>query len=462
MVVCDSETMEPEERFEVKFPSDARTRFNEIAHGLVDEIKSFGEQEPPQRRNSKIHPVARIQAEDIIGPVVVHQASTDRYGNEIGRCWISNGLKVGLEGPEYERLSQLVRKLAGVKPIRGHVSEKFLLDEVFDWLQARYEGKCDDDLVDYIEKLCSISIKNHEVWIPIYRTYSPYDFVIGEVQFHTISQAILDQWYSRFSEEDLRDPNLASFINRERASMQGSIAACIKVRAERVMASEVAQDAANQAIGLLRFLSPVNFTCQLVSYCMPLGKENILQTRELFIESGRIKGASKRSIEQGPAGWNVDEDFQVWPGLLEALSDLSSRRHSTNFKRDLYGALQLHSGHTVATDIAQKILYVTAAIESILIRDSNEPIQKNLGERLAFVVGDTVKERKEIVAIVDKFYRVRSDLFHHGRVVKTEHLSVVDDFFSKVWFAFLRLIAQSDQYTTKDLLITALEERKLT
>jgi hypothetical protein len=189
--------------------------------------------------------------------------------------------------------------------------------------------------------------------------------------------------------------------------------------------------------------------------------ENTLQIRQLIVEAGKIKGASKRSIEQGPASWDVDGDFQVWPGLLSALSDLSSHREATNFMRDLYGALQLHSGHTVATEISQKILYVTAAIESILIRDSNEPIQKNLGERLAFLAGDNVNERKGIVANVDKFYRVRSDLFHHGRIVKPEHLSTVDDFFFRVWFALVRLIAQRDQYTTKDMLIAALEERKL-
>jgi len=54
------------------------------------------------------------------------------------------------------------------------------------------------------------------------------------------------------------------------------------------------------------------------------------------------------------------------------------------------------------------MLFVAAAIESLLLKDPHEPIQKSLGERMAFLIGHSLAERKEIVKAVEGFYRIRS------------------------------------------------------
>jgi len=71
----------------------------------------------------------------------------------------------------------------------------------------------------------------------------------------------------------------------------------------------------------------------------------------------------------------------------------------------LYDVLQLHSRSSIAAGVSHKIVFVIAAIESLLLKDSNEPIQKNLGERMAFIIGESLEERKKIVANVEDFYR---------------------------------------------------------
>jgi hypothetical protein len=107
------------------------------------------------------------------------------------------------------------------------------------------------------------------------------------------------------------------------------------------------------------------------------------------------------------------------------------------------------------------MVFVIAAIESLLLKDSNEPIQKNLGERMAFIVGKTLDERKPIVANVDEFYRIRSRLIHHGREATARDTAVIDAFFFNVWWTFRHLLASVDQYKTKTDLISTLEDRKL-
>ncbi len=453
--------MKSQERFKVEFHPDARARFIELAQEVLKSVRSFGIARSSPSGTAEIHPVANITANDVTGKIRVIESSSNLLLGERGRYWTSNGLRVGWEGPEFDAIKDLVRKFENSIPIKGRVSNRFLLDEIFNWLRETLEAKRSDTLPEYISERCSNEIRDYEIWVPVYRTYSASDFAIGDVEFRIVSKALLDQWYAHIPEGEAKKPETAQRINRKRARIQGSIAARVRIKAEVNKAREVAQSAANEAVGILRFLSPVNWTCKLVSHCLPVGKENTRQAMELFIEDDAVKNVVEATIEEGPPGWNIDEARQTFQGLLEALHKLTLNRNSTEFKSDLYATLLLHSRHSVAVEIPHKIVFLVAAIESLLIKDSREPIQKNLGERMAFIVGNSLAERKDVVRNVEEFYRVRSAFFHHGRSVEPQDTDIVDKFFFNVWLCLSRLLAQVDQYETKDKLLSVLEDRKL-
>jgi hypothetical protein len=196
-----------------------------------------------------------------------------------------------------------------ISSVRSHTKLffPFLEDEVFNWLRETLERQRTDSLAEHIAQRCLQEIEEHDIWIPVNRTYSAQDFALADVEFRTISKQMMDTWSERLFEGGEIDQGTALAIHRERSRMQGGLAARIKVRAELQKAKEIAHSAANQAVALLRFLSPVNWTCRIVSYCLPLGWENILQTVELFVKDGVIADSSKGVIDQGPAGWNIDE-----------------------------------------------------------------------------------------------------------------------------------------------------------
>jgi hypothetical protein len=450
-----------EETAEVQFHPDAAARFNELARDILQSVSSFGPFEPAPSGTSQLHPVAEIPASDIIGEIKIEKTAINRLGEEVGRYWNSKGLRVGWEGDGFERIKELARKFAGATPVKGQVSETFLCNEVFIWLRATLERQRTDSLTDYIAERCCGVIEDHEIWIPVHRTYSTQDFALGDVEFRTVSKAMMDDWFGRLFPEGIKDPAAALAINRERSHIQAGIAAKVRVKAERQKAREIAQSAANESIGLLRFLSHVNWTCRIVSYCAPLGKESTLQSVELFVKDGSILNRQKAVIDQGPPGWNIDEARQLCPGLLEELQKLAEDRRSTEFRRDLYDALQLHSRNSVSVAVSHKIVFVIAAIESLLLKDSSEPIQKNLGERMAFIIGKNLEQRKPVVVNVEEFYRIRSRLIHHGREASDKDIAVIDAFFFNVWWTFRHLLATMDQYKTKADLISALEDKKL-
>lgn len=104
-------------------------------------------------------------------------------------------------------------------------------------------------------------------------------------------------------------------------------------------------------------------------------------------------------------------------------------------------------------------MFTLAALESILLRDSNEPIQKNLGERMAFVIGKNIDERKAIIKNVEEIYKYRSAFVHHGQTPR--HLASLDSFLVYAWTTMINLLGAVDHYRTKAALLGALEDRKM-
>lgn len=449
----------------IEFHEHAAARFSELAQDILGKVGSFGRMQPSHPGTPlEIHLAATFAAKDIIGEIRWQESAVNGLGQETGRFWESGGHRVGWDGDNFQAIQQLASRLATSAPLKGRVSHRFVLDQVFTWLRVTLEQKRVDSLSEFIAARCSEEIKDHEIWVPVYRTYSGREFPMGNVRFRIISKEILERWYERIPEEvRQRNPAIVDKLNRERSALQGTLAVQVNVTAEPQKAAETAQAAADEAIALLRFLSTVNWTCRITSHCLPIGRENTRTSLDLVVENDRIQSISQAAVQEGPAAWNVDEDERspVHPGLREALHQLAVDKDKSKFRTDLYGALQLHARNSVASEVAHKLVFVVAAIESFLLKDAREPIQKNLGERMAFLTGTTVDERKDVIKNVDDFYNIRSGLIHHGRDVREEDKEIVDKFFFNVWFTFYRLLAQVDHFQTRNDLFTMLENRKL-
>src|SRR3984957_17280287 len=236
--------MKDEKPSKLGFHPEAAARFAKLAEEALKSVRSFASIEMPRTTAAEIHPVAHFTTEDVIGEIKVVESSFNGLGEETGRYWTSNGLRVGWEGNTFEAIKGLADRMGNTTPIKGQASSKFMLDETFIWLRETLEGKRSEPLPVHIGERCLTEIKDYEIWVPIYRTYSAADFEIGEVGFRTVSKVLLDEWYARIPQDVANKPEVAHAINRKRARIQGSIAACIRVKAEVQKAREIAQSAA--------------------------------------------------------------------------------------------------------------------------------------------------------------------------------------------------------------------------
>jgi hypothetical protein len=94
----------------------------------------------------------------------------------------------------------------------------------------------------------------------------------------------------------------------------------------------------------------------------------------------------------------------------------------------------------------------------MLLRNDTEPVQKNIGERMGFIVKKTAEERKKMVRVVDEVYKIRSSFVHHGQKIKESQ--VIEEFMFCAWSLFLILIAESGKYSRRESMFDAIDNVK--
>ena len=256
-------------------------------------------------------------------------------------------------------------------------------------------------------------------------------------------------------------PNRAEIIlliNSKRSKWQGSLAACIRIKGEQQKAIQLARAAAEHSISLLNFLSPANGNSRLTSFCTILGFETLRTATHLYVLNGSISTYKECTVDEQNADFFINVHVPICKQTILALDDLASDR-STDFRYRLYDALIIYSRQAQASDLSAKLIFALSALESILLKDANEPIQKNLGERMAFLVRESVDERKEIVRNIAEVYKARSSFVHHGNSIK--HQEALDRFLVTAWETFSRLLLLKDKYKTKAALLDSLEDMKM-
>jgi hypothetical protein len=436
---------------------EAAKRCDQLSQDILQTVKVFEMKRRSQQATVDVYPAYTVPPEDILsGPKFMFEV--DELGDRVGVLWMSENMRVGWTNATFQPIKDLVRLMARCKSMKNLVSDEFLMDETVEWLRGTLERKRGDTLSDYIARRCQTEIKTYEIWMPIFRTYSTRQFNISDVTFQTISKAIMDEWWSRIPPHVLAEPAAINALKSKRSKLQGALAACVTVRAERIKAVQLAKVSGKNALSLLRFLSPANLNSRLTSYSSVSESAMLSTAFQLFVKESTIQEIQQGVDDKRQSDWDLDAAIELRPGVLEAIADLALNT-STEFRENLYDALILYARQSQATELSDKLLFTTAALESMLLRDSNEPIQKNLGERMAFLIGQSIDERKQIVENVDVIYKARSAFVHHGQTPRDQE--ALDYFLPNAWATFGTLLGLVKRCETKAALISLLEDRKM-
>ncbi len=372
----------------------------------------------------------------------------------------------GLFDENYKELIRLAENLQRTKGVSEFVSVKLLIDLIFEWIANFYTGKTGLSMCEYVLPKCEEKIIRSELWFPVHRTLIEKEIPIGKIVFKVITKQMIDDWQSALEPHIIGNKEQAQVrFDKDRENLQGFAAATMEVEAEPERAFEIAFDEAEKAISLLRFYTGSAFYPRLVSHCVLLGREHYEGYTLLKVNDGRIQGYSEQSLDRNSpftkiSSEAVEENFQH--GLKE-LSALLTKDNRTEFEEELLNAVIQYSKSCLAKDISDKLIYILVALESILLKDNNEPIQKNIGERMAVLFGQTMEQRKLIIKNVLQTYGLRSSFIHHGKKMSFENNDTLTEFMINTWETLVRIVQIVTHYSgiTRQQFFDMVEEKRL-
>lgn len=448
------------------FHPDAHRSFAERAQTLLDLVPANAPPTAGPDLPSGFAPdvpiAGRITDADLAG--IARRRLYDADGTQVGlQVALPDGY-VSFEGSQYLELRALTESIHNTPAMRDCVSFGTLHDWVADWMLESHLAKRADPLPDYLLERRAEAVGLYRVMVPLHEPFIEVPFAIGKVTFAPLDRKSLESWFTIPESIKVKDrTEVEQHLASRRKRLQGRTAAINEVEAERQLAEETAYDKADLAASMLRLFSKGMFFPRVRSGCVPMGRAVIEKRYVLVIRDGEFLGASDAFADmQSTASWMLDRRMiaQDLP-YLTRLGALLDAKSPTDFERDVLRAVLLYSRAALSREVSEKLVYLFAAAESLLLRSESEPVQSAVSERIAFVIGRDAADRAQTASLVKTVYGLRSRFVHHGRDAdKPTDLTAVKQLLFSIWHFFYHVVWSTKQFASKNDFLDALERRK--
>lgn len=436
--------------------------YNEKALGLLRNlvVRPLG---PPANTNPTwrpdVHVAASVPYQDIRN---LKTSRSDREGKEASKAFYHEGKTVEISGDGYQTLKRVAEGMQKTPDLRDSVSMSVLTSSIFDWIEARYKQVTTVSMTEYVLDQVKARIQEYEVWIPIAATRVQSSFEFGNMRIQTVTRAMLDQWET---ESRQTHPEASSaldvFFPRWRKAILGLAAATIQLRGEPQRAYELASAEAERTLALLRCLSHYSCFPFTVSNSVPLGQETPKGYQYFMTQEGRIAFSSSGFKGTPYDEWRIDNaDLALMRSSLgmEKFSALLKEKKATSFQKVLLNALQLYGRSSTLKEPADKLSYIFASLEALLIADRTQSVN-DLADRLVMFVDKAPAGRKDALRTIRTVYARRLS-FVHSELTRQD-LQTLEKFMVIVWTFFINVIGNANKYKSRLDFINAIDNLKL-
>ncbi len=382
-------------------------------------------------------------------------------GQTVGRYFPRNGQLVALRENGYRLLRRLVEKVAAAKPFSSGLSDQFLEVEIFKWWRATVREEARIPLSAHLLKVCAEAVAPRRLLVPLSNLEIERPFQLGDVLVTPLGSRLFDDFgadgVARFPEagSGIRDE-----AHRMRQEYGHLTAVCVDVIGEREFANQRARAVAFDMADFFRFMSPAAASRNIVFACFPYGCEHEPSTTVIEVVDDKMAHFSEGALNQGFFRWKLsfnELDGHMKDGFRNC-AVFFGQDPPTGFERRVKTAISAYAQGIAATDIRNRLIYAMSAAEHLLLRDDNEPIQSNVGERMAFLIASEADERREIVANFKKAYGFRSRQVHHLATINDE--DVLDRFFEHMFMMLTAAMDNMPRYKEHAVFLDALDRIK--
>jgi hypothetical protein len=445
--------------------SSAKENFDNKAMSFLTSVKKLPrviERSPDI--SSDMHVSASITEMEIIGEL--KELICDYRGKTIGRIFIFDNERYGLEGADYQELNKLAESVQRISIFRDKLSQKYIEETLFSWVENSFKsrGSFQHKFTDFLLGEAELVVKPITIRIPIALTFVEQPFKFCNATIKNISKEMVDEMASvsnNFTDAEQKK-NLERYFLDFRKNYQGYAAVELKVECEpdyavdfSLMASKRITDLLGIYSGALLFpdikcLSKIKGTEILEQYniLVDFGNNDIqMNSGMLDLASGQIRKISK-------------DDLDGYESCgLGLLSNIAVKVNPTEFEAAVLTMAFIYSKAAFTSEALEKLVYILSALESILLKSENEPIQQNIAERLAVFTSNELSERKAIIKNFKRVYGFRSKYLHHGQT--SSELGELKIFFHNVWVFYVKLLKNSGRFVKKIEFLNAIDDHKL-
>ncbi len=451
---------------ELTIHPDAASNFNNNALSLLELCKeSRYNFERPKPKSSFPEPYIAAQITDKDIESIGYLGMKNSVGESVAKYFTYKGKQVGLEGEDYKKFVKLCEAVQkAIKPT-STISRDVVEVQAFEWFDSRYSGNTTNDLIEDILPKLQVEVKEFEVCVPIGELIIQSPMTIGRIELRSITKELLDQWKAPLLEkgtEDNKQFNEQFFDEKMRKQYQGLPGAFIKLQADSIAAKEIALYETERSLAMLRFFTPATLIPEMSCHIAIMGSENIETVTAIRFHNGMFVGLFKEIADKSSRPLAIDNNMiaHMYTSGLATVSQLLSKNDLTKFEQTLLDALTLYSHATREKELASKIIYILAALEGVFLKNDTEPIQQNLRERIATILGKNLSQKKEIIRNINTIYGTRSAFLHHAHTI-----SQIEELGRFMYFAFMSLttaIQNHDRFPSSQEFITAIDDLKLT
>jgi hypothetical protein len=457
--VCHSENMADDI---LDLHPDAEDALNRRAEGLLPRLSTEPPPEPLGRDTGWADglPVRPARA---VGPILVERPDLTGPNGSIG--WLlENGGYLGLHGADYLALVEAVDAVHRTGNLRRALGSAFIKERLFEWLrETRVKSLSGAPFCQYLRQQAQSAVETVTAVVPIYGLIARCTFRLGRVTIRPMSEGMFRRWNEIIAARPASASDRAALLTefeKFRREHQGKAAVTLSVTAEPARAREVAIEEADRTLAVLRMFDRAATQLDSVAACVRYGAQRQRSSRVFLL--GKMPLPDIHTGFEPPLAmpWAISlSDLREFGVVGLAAYDAILRKDaSTAWEADVLASIELYGQSMLSGAVADRLLYVFAALESVLLRDAREPLAQNIGDRLAFALEKDAGVRRALVQVVKDAYDARSRFVHHGQKVKDHAL--VASFLEAVWKFYVLVLPASLHHPTKLAFIDSIDAIK--
>ena len=366
--------------------------------------------------------------------------------------------KIGFKEDGFLEIHNLVRSFVKDQFLQKSVSEKFLVDKIFDGIVINFQdGKSLFSISDFVLEQCEKNIMEFRIFFPVLYLETNKPFDLGKVNFKYISSDYIIKLAS-FVKEELRE-NYIKALEQYKGQLMAS---CVH-KAEKGKAIELAFTDVSLAVDCLKILSPAVDYPQIKIF-FDIDSRNIYQrktdvlvqkiTQEEIINPEYIFKNNPFVIDTSI--WNSMLKNKL--GLFHTLLLKISNDYQSELEHLTLNGIRNFSKAIGNNDQHARIAQIFTVLESLLLPSETANILESVCKYLPKLVATEPSMRIKISETIRRLYNVRSSMIHHAKLIEFN----VDDLslLQRCTRALLtNFITTSQQKLTKAEILKEIDDR---